>query len=73
MTKTRCPFCGKNGARLDPEVLKFTKISCEAVTCKNPSCKCYDPLTYGYHQNMRIDVKKFYLMYMKARAENSDI
>lgn len=72
MTIVTCPFCGKKGAFLDPEMLKSVKLTCESITCKNPSCKCYDPIAYGYHENMSEELKNYYRIYMKAKKNESD-
>ena len=73
MTIVKCPFCGKRGAFLDPEVLNSAKLTCESITCKNPSCKCYDPITYGYHESMNDELKNYYRIYMEAKKNESDL
>jgi hypothetical protein len=72
MPVVKCPFCGKKGAILDPEMLKVSVLTCESITCKNPVCKCYDPVTYGYHDQMSDDLKVYYDTYLQVRKQEAD-
>jgi hypothetical protein len=72
MPVIKCPFCGNHKAFLDPEMLNSEKPTCESITCKNPSCKCYDPITYGYNENMSDELKNFYKIYNEAKKNEAD-
>ena len=72
MPRIKCPFCGKNGAFLDHEMLKQSSLTCESITCKNPACQCYDPIEFGFHQEMGKKQQKVYETYLQAREKESD-
>lgn len=43
MPRIKCPYCKRNGAFLYPEILRISRYVAKAISCKNPSCRCYDP------------------------------
>lgn len=68
----RCPFCRDNGARVDSEVLKSCRLIHSAVTCKNPDCIAYDPITYGYHPNMSPENHRLFKKLKQILINESD-
>jgi hypothetical protein len=72
MPKLICPYCQQAGALLNPEIYRAGGPTSCAISCKNPQCRCYDPILYGYHPDMQDAHKKVYESYMSAMQRESD-